>query len=64
MGMTAMDFELSETQNMILAYGGELARTYDRGYWMENARATAGRDWACWRCCCSRRVWPITASRC
>ncbi len=34
-----MDFQLSETQNMILAYGGELAKTYDRAYWMENARA-------------------------
>ncbi len=34
-----MDFQLSETQQMILAYGGELAKTYDRAYWMENARA-------------------------
>ncbi|MFZ5654441.1 MAG: acyl-CoA dehydrogenase family protein [Pseudomonadota bacterium] len=34
-----MDFQLSAAQSMILAYGGELARTYDRAYWMENARA-------------------------
>jgi acyl-CoA dehydrogenase len=38
-GESAMDFQLSETQQMILAYGGELAKTYDRSYWMENARA-------------------------
>lgn len=32
-----MDFSLTETQQQTLAYGGELARKYDRRYWLEHA---------------------------
>ena len=34
-----MDFELSQEQTMIYEYGASLAKTYDRAYWMEHARA-------------------------
>ncbi|MGE0343636.1 MAG: acyl-CoA dehydrogenase family protein, partial [Porticoccaceae bacterium] len=34
-----MNFDISEEQKMIYGYGAELARTYDRAYWMEHARA-------------------------
>ncbi len=34
-----MNFDISEEQKMIYGYGAELAKTYDRAYWMEHARA-------------------------
>ena len=34
-----MNFAISEEQKMIYGYGAELAKTYDRAYWMEHARA-------------------------
>ena len=32
-----MDFALSDEQRMILDYGDQLAKTYDRAYWMDKA---------------------------
>jgi acyl-CoA dehydrogenase len=32
-----MDFSLTEEQRMILEYGGNLSKTYDRAYWVDHA---------------------------
>ena len=33
-----MDFQLTEEQTMIYEYGAKLAQTYDRAYWLEQAK--------------------------
>lgn len=34
-----MDFEITDEQRLIYEYGGRLAQTFDRRYWMKKARA-------------------------